>query len=926
MAKARTGRRRGYMVIEVTAVVSVVALLLAMGFMLYRSMRVAARVSVAASNLKQVSTGMELYFRKYSTYPPAGSDLRVELAPFIEDPGVFSNPLVVEETPGETVANLYQPPTLEDIDQPDTYITAMVSENGTTAVILKSGHQVVRRDDLLFNPDAPPAELLAMLNPPEEPDEDGPPPASDPPEDDGEGSPPPPEDDGEDDGGDEENPGSDAAPNEFTEEMPAGVVTTKDCFDAVFEVVSVDLTWGTNGPEVPVVVEGAFARPLGEGQEVPPGTPMLNDKPVTTVALFGGGDVDGGEVDTRVVRNEESFTLTATAAYGGWSATYSSQEDTDQVLTLRNGDLPGAFDPLHNPVAIGAGLGSMVDAASGTVTIGDNQVLYLFELGTEDTSHPGFDLQDLVVLVTLMAPADPSACEDALPSAPPPPPTGGGEDPPADDPPAEEEEEDEGFEVEEDGEVETRVCSDIRITAIGSQFGYADGTLVPIVANADIGAGWMALYDGEPVNGGEEYRQESVPAGTRIVLRGEIAGQYERWLWSRYGYPLSYTSTDGSGQVLTLQRGDTPVRFQPGFPCQAAVGDLLAPYVDPQTGVVRIESNEALYLWDFNPLRTNSGIDYQDLVVLATAVAAERDCDEEVEPAGSEPPAPARPMVTIAANGSTEGCELDNETTFAAQVANTATGDGDEASNVQLQIEVTSGEQYVREVSCNTAVGTIPAGESREVSVSVNTRSSWQAAYGQQIVLSVRVHNEDNWPEENEGKSVTVTIHGPEAPHPVLVLSPWGDAHNNRGHGNNGDHDDEDNPGHGGGGHGADDGYDDDGYDDDENGGGVGRTNNKQYLFRIRNTAAEGNPAASVRVSVSVVSGGYYLSAVNYDGNVGRIDAGEEKFVSVRMVTRNKRWKGARRGTEVQLQVSITRETNDPNENVGKTAGVILER
>ena len=354
---------RGFAAIEILAVTAVMVLLLAMGFMLYRGMRLAARVSVAEGNLKSVSTAMELYFREHNRFPPQGSDLTVELAPFIGDPKVFHNPLLEEAAVGQTINQLYHEPSLARLDGFDNYITAMIADNGRTMVVLRSGHLVVRRDDIAFDPAFP-----------------------------------------------------------------------------------------------------------------------------------------------------------------------------DQVANI--------LDP----------------------------------------DYPEFD------------------------SVPP---------------------DEGGFDVDEDGDVTTKKCSDVTIDCIGSEFGYADGTLVDIAAEAKLDADWMDLYGGQPVSGGESFSQASVPAGTNVIVKGEIAGSYERWLWSYYGYPLSYTSNDTTGQVLTLVSGDTPVCFEPGFPCQSAVGDLLESYVDPQTYCVAIDDTEALYLWDFNPLHTEYGIDFQDLIILATAVATDAaECEE----------------------------------------------------------------------------------------------------------------------------------------------------------------------------------------------------------------------------------------------------------------------------------------------------------
>ena len=885
MVSLRKRNGKGYVALELVAVASVIALLLAMGFMLYRSMRLAARVSVAESNLKQISTGMELYFRKFNSYPPQGSDLTVELAPFVESPDVFHNPLLEEDNPGETVNKLYMQPSLEDLDSPDNYVTAMIADNGRTSVILKTGHKVERHDDIHFDPGAPGEDLVTILDPPQD-EEPG----------DGDGD----QDDGDDDDdGDDaddpappDDPGVNASPDDYTEEMPAGVVTPKDCFEAEFQVLVADLTWGANGPEVPITVAATYHSKdpnrhrnrhrhrvqsnNGHGNnddhddEDNPGQGGGNHgadddydddgydddengggsgEGPCRLDLFGGQDVDGGETETHLVRSEESFTLEATASYGSWSVTHSSDGSIAQVLTLRNGDLPAQFDPYQNALPLGEALGALIDAATGTVTIGDNQVLYLFELGCDTPGQPGFDFQDLVIVVTLREPADTTECEDAEGA---------------------EEEDDDGFEFD-DGEVETKMCSDIRIDAIGSQFGYADGTLVDIAAAAKIGdEEWMDLYGGQPVNGGESYSRASVPAGTTIIVKGEIIGSYERWLWSHYGYPLAYTSNAGSGQVLTLRRGDVPERFEPGYPYQAAVGDLLEPYVDPDTGAVTIAENEALYLWDFNPLHTNTGIDFQDLIILATAVAAEVECEGEDEGDGeTDPPAdPARPVLVL----SPDGLETDNPS-FSLQLANTATEEKDVAGNVQVNVQVIEGDQYVQDINCTAAVGTIAAGQTLAFPVSLDMRSAWTTAYDQQVRLRVTILNEDNWPEQNENKSIVVTINGPEAPLPVLELTP-----------------------------------------------GNIRTQGRQESFKIENTAPAGADAKNVCVSVSVLSGSQYVDRVSYNASIGTIRGGRDKYFSVKVYTKSQPWRRASSGTEICLRIQITGESNNPDENVGKTA------
>jgi len=473
-------RKAGLAFVEALAVVSTIALLLAIGFMVCHTMRQEARVVLAENNLKQVSTALELYFRKFGSYPAQGSDLTLALSQFVSSPEVFANPLMDETSPGQTINALYQQPGLDELDGPGHYVTAMVSAAGDMAVVLKTGSQVERLTDLAFDPDAPPEELVAMLDPTD----------SEQPGEEPESPPEPPA------------PGS---PNDYTEVLVPGVVKVRECQDALFEVIATNLAM--NGVDIPVLVEGKFGKAvtyvvvqdgvnrvkfedaatgLGEDGAVqtdrftmtvqgtaesvtvttkagrqsatstlPPqvgattldtlgfrvtveaisednvytlsvtseanahalshvefdfgdGTEVtVSDNSPTRYSgepLFGALDVDGGEVETRTLGADESFALIGKASLEGWNATYASDFDLAQVLTLRNGD----------QVPLDAHLASwlfdyLIDPVTRTVTIADNQVLFLFELGVTNPAY--FDLDDLVVLVTLETPGDPSQCE-----------------------------------------------------------------------------------------------------------------------------------------------------------------------------------------------------------------------------------------------------------------------------------------------------------------------------------------------------------------------------------------------------------------------------------------------------------------------------------------------------------------------------------
>jgi len=182
-----------------------------------------------------------------------------------------------------------------------------------------------------------------------------------------------------------------------------------------------------------------------------------------------------------------------------------------------------------------------------------------------------------------------------------------------------------GFAIADDGSTVTRADSDVTVKCLGAQFGYADGTLVQMKAYIKVGDGpWQPLFGGSILSGtgGEAVTIPDVPAGTKVLVKAEVYDSYSRDLLTRYGWPLNYTANDGTGQVVTLRNGDLPINNNPSYPCQVGVGSLLAPLVDPQTGRISLGDDQAIYCFDFNPLSTGRGIDYNDVCIMATATVA----------------------------------------------------------------------------------------------------------------------------------------------------------------------------------------------------------------------------------------------------------------------------------------------------------------
>jgi len=359
------GNGRGFVIIEVLAVITIVAVLLGLSFSVYKGARQHARVVRAQNNLLQVGTAFELYYAKHHCFPEQGADLTTELAPFVRDSRVFQNPLMEETRLGQTLNALYYQPHYTQVDKPNYYITGFVSDDGGTAVTLKTGGIVEQRDGLRL-----PVDDLKQSS------------------------------------------------------------------------TQLALNW------------------TEYATEPPPAAPAVG-----------------------------------------------------------------------------------------------------------------------------------------------------------------------GFDIAPDGGTVVKKTSNVNVKSLGAQFGYANGTLVQMKAYIKIGnAAWQALFGGKVLNGtgGETFSVPNVPAGTKVLIKAEVYDSYSRNLLTRYGWPLSYISNDGTGQVVTLRNGDLPINNNPAYPCQVGVGDLLKPLVDPSTGRIKIGEDQCIYCFDFNPLRTGKGIDYNDVCILGTATVVEQ--------------------------------------------------------------------------------------------------------------------------------------------------------------------------------------------------------------------------------------------------------------------------------------------------------------
>jgi hypothetical protein len=85
---------------------------------------------------------------------------------------------------------------------------------------------------------------------------------------------------------------------------------------------------------------------------------------------------------------------------GAWLPLYHTAAATKNLVMLKNGDRVPSTVPALNGTAIESFLKPYMDTSTKKVKIGDRDLILLMELGQTNPSNSGFDLQDLVVLVT----------------------------------------------------------------------------------------------------------------------------------------------------------------------------------------------------------------------------------------------------------------------------------------------------------------------------------------------------------------------------------------------------------------------------------------------------------------------------------------------------------------------------------------------
>lgn len=165
-----------------------------------------------------------------------------------------------------------------------------------------------------------------------------------------------------------------------------GAIVVNDCVDLQIKVLGSQITYGAGGPTVPVVASASL------------------DDGLTYSPINGGQPVTGGEELTFTGVANVQLVVQAQATYTAEGTTYFdstrySNTGTPYVVVLRQGDVVPNYEGLDGQDEITEFLAPYMDATTREMTIGMNDVIFLFEF-TDDLNSAASDFQDLVVLCT----------------------------------------------------------------------------------------------------------------------------------------------------------------------------------------------------------------------------------------------------------------------------------------------------------------------------------------------------------------------------------------------------------------------------------------------------------------------------------------------------------------------------------------------
>ncbi len=176
-----------------------------------------------------------------------------------------------------------------------------------------------------------------------------------------------------------------------------GRVVPSEDFAVKVSVIGAAITYGANGPDVPVTVgihvgENYF-EPFGSATN--PHNGDVNDHGLARhLVLDHTFDTDSQIIVTGRAWKPYEYG-------GGLLSTRNSNEQSALVKVLRDGDAVPDIRAFGNQANVVMFLQQYIDPTNDVMLLHENQAIYLFELGTSNPNSSSADFQDLVVLVTL---------------------------------------------------------------------------------------------------------------------------------------------------------------------------------------------------------------------------------------------------------------------------------------------------------------------------------------------------------------------------------------------------------------------------------------------------------------------------------------------------------------------------------------------
>lgn len=136
------------------------------------------------------------------------------------------------------------------------------------------------------------------------------------------------------------------------------------------------------------------------------------------------------------------------------------------------------------------------------------------------------------------------------------------------------------------------------------------GVYVPVTIDIAKNGTYSTAFGGESVSVGEEDTSSNLLTENAYKIRATAA------LKSCKDYSATVEST--SNMVYSLVDGDAVPETWSGFGGQQTVRQVLAGYIDADTGQIQLASNQVIMLFEFGATTNSSSADYQDLVLLVT--------------------------------------------------------------------------------------------------------------------------------------------------------------------------------------------------------------------------------------------------------------------------------------------------------------------